>query len=58
MLALDPDDYDTLIDIGNYMAITGEHKIAEEYLVHAYSLHPTPYVASVIASLAAERKNK
>lgn len=58
MLALDPDDYDTLIDIGNYMAITGEHKIAEEYLAHAYSLHPTPYVASVIASLAAERKNK
>lgn len=58
MLTLDPDDYDTLIDIGNYMAITGENDKAADYLRHAYSLHPTPYVGALLASLATERKNK
>ena len=52
ILSLDPDNYDTLVMLGNWYAEHPSPSISPlTYLNHAYSLRPTPYVASLIESL-------
>ncbi len=48
ILAIDPDNYDTLIDLGNYYAGERQYDLARPYLENAYRLMPTPYVASML----------
>ena len=40
-----PDDYDTLLDLGNYYDATGDANRAVHYLTRAEDIRPTPYVA-------------
>lgn len=46
-----PDDYDTLLDLGNYYDATGDAGRAVHYLTRAEDIRPTPYVARRIADL-------
>lgn len=50
ILAIDPSDYDTLLNLGNYMAISGKEAEAREYLGRAEAIRPTPYVARSLAA--------
>lgn len=53
ILASYPDNYEALIAMGNWHAQNGQPQKALEYLDHAYSLRPTPYVARQIKLLSA-----
>lgn len=44
VLEISPDDYTTLLYLGNYYADTGDMDKARQYLSKAYGLRPTPYV--------------
>lgn len=48
ILANRPDQYDTLLDLGNCLWQTGQHADARTYLQRAYDLRPTPYVARLL----------
>ncbi|MCI5978038.1 MAG: tetratricopeptide repeat protein [Bacteroidales bacterium] len=48
ILRSDPDNLDTLLDLGNYYHALGRAADAEPYLRAAYRLHPTPYLASLL----------
>jgi tetratricopeptide (TPR) repeat protein len=51
ILTIAPDDYDTLIKLGNYYILTNDRTAALEYLKRAQSLRPTPYLSSEIEKL-------
>lgn len=61
ILSVNPDDYDALLTLGNQAVLqlpdaTGEQRQqlrtkAREWLQHAYSLRPTPYVASILKNI-------
>lgn len=53
-----PDSYDALIAIGNYMDLSGNTISAAEYLSRAQELRPTPFVASRLAALDRQAKNR
>jgi tetratricopeptide (TPR) repeat protein len=44
VLELYPDDYQTLINLGNVYLELGDESRAHDYLGRAYKLHPTPYL--------------
>jgi len=46
-----PDDYDTLLDLGNYYDTTGKPEPALRYLTRAEDIRPTPYVSKRINNL-------
>lgn len=50
ILALAPDHYRTLLDLGNLLLIQDKPDEAVPYLVRAYRLNPTPYVAELLRS--------
>lgn len=60
ILALDPDNYHSLLVLGNYYAdLIPQNRsdaeapvLARQYLSRAYAIKPTPYVKARIASLA------
>lgn len=49
--AVQPDNYDVLIEIGNYYALNDSPE-AIPYLKKAYALRPTPYLADLIKRLS------
>lgn len=49
ILALYPDDYDSLLYLGNYYVLTGRRGEAEPYLARALRVRPTPYVEALSA---------
>jgi tetratricopeptide (TPR) repeat protein len=54
ILALYPDDYNTLLTLGNYYAIKNARQEALPYLQRADSISPTPYVKELIKRLTAK----
>lgn len=48
ILNINPDNYDALLYVGNYLISIGERKEAMNYLQRAYSLRPTPYLKKII----------
>lgn len=52
ILAVHPEDYDTLLALGNYYAAAGNMRTARPYLELAQAKCPTPYVAKLLASSA------
>lgn len=44
VLEISPDDYTSLLYLGNYYADTGDTERVRHYLSQAYELRPTPYV--------------
>ncbi len=52
LLSLYPDDYDTLLILGNYYYIKGEKEPALSYLLQADSIKSTPYVRELVKSLS------
>lgn len=54
ILALEPDNYDALISLGNYARLEGRTDDARRYLSEAYRLHPTPYLARLTEALNAQ----
>lgn len=51
ILSLEPDDYLTLLCLGNYYVIHGNPEAARRYLSRAQAIHPTPYVARTLSTL-------
>lgn len=51
ILTIDPDNYLTLLKIGNYSDIVGNRTEATEYLQRAAKIRQTPFVAKRLASL-------
>lgn len=51
ILRIDPDHYDTLLNLGNYLIISGDQSNAQTYLERADKIKPTPYVTERLASL-------
>lgn len=49
-----PDDYDTVLDIANCLVARGRVVEARPWLRRAYGMHPTPYVASLLAGAEAD----
>ena len=49
VLALDPDNIPALLNLGNYYYQTGDPTRARPYLERAYTLRPTPYLATLLA---------
>lgn len=56
ILAVAPDDYDSLLSLGNYYYMEGHKEKALTYLKRANAIHPTPHVTSLIASLMPPRR--
>jgi len=56
IVEISPDDYDALLNLGNYYDLTGDTDLADKYLSKAQSLHATPFVASRIALLDGVKK--
>lgn len=54
IIEISPDDYDTLLKLGNYFNLIDEHSDALIYLSRAEAIRPTPYVARLIESLKAK----
>jgi tetratricopeptide (TPR) repeat protein len=50
ILEKNPDHYDTILDVGNYYESIGDHPRALPYLQHANTLHPSPYLNSLISN--------
>lgn len=48
ILDIAPDNYDTLLKLGNYYDLTGDRLQGRAYLDRAYEIYPTPFVASNI----------
>lgn len=48
ILAIDPRNYQTLLELGNYYMLTGDTTTARRYLQQAQDIHPTPYVARAL----------
>ena len=48
VIELYPDNYDTLLDLGNYYRLTCQGDLATAYLTRAYALRPTPYVERLL----------
>lgn len=44
ILDINPDDYDSLLTLGNYYRLNGTPAIGRPYLERAYSLRPTPHL--------------
>jgi cytochrome c-type biogenesis protein CcmH/NrfG len=44
VLELYPNDYQTLVNLGNVYLELGDESRAHDYLGRAYRLHPTPYL--------------
>lgn len=51
ILSLYPDNYQSLLYLGNLCASTGDSAGARRYLERAQALHPTPYVQATLDSL-------
>lgn len=51
ILAVVPDDYDSLLALGNFYYDSGEKEKGAGYLRRANEIHPTPYVTSLLASM-------
>lgn len=49
ILSLYPDDYDSLLYLGNYYVLSGRRAQAEPYLARALRVRPTPYVEALSA---------
>lgn len=49
ILAIDPEDYDTLLTLGNYYRLNGDSSQWRPFLERAYSLHPTPHLQQLLA---------
>lgn len=58
IIEIAPDNYDTLLKLGNYFDLKGNPTEALRYLTQAQKLHATPFVASRISRLAGNEKNK
>lgn len=58
LLSLYPDDYDTLLILGNYYYMKGEKEPALRYLGQADSIKSTPYVKDIILRLLPPRKHR
>lgn len=58
ILAVVPDDYDSLLALGNYYYMKEEKEKALSYLRRANGIHPTPYVTSLLASLQPDTRRK
>lgn len=48
ILAIAPDDYDTLLTLGNYYRLQGDTATAAPLLKRAYALHPTPHLQQIL----------
>lgn len=62
ILALDPDNYTALLELGNWHALRSDAgqpgaAMAAGYLGRAYSLRPTPHVEATLARLGYPREN-
>lgn len=56
ILAVEPDNYDVLLALGNWYAMNPDGvENGRVYLERAYSLHPTPYVAKLLEQNAVSR---
>lgn len=51
IIDIQPDNYDALLWLGNYMNLAGERDRAREYLSRAMALRPTPAVKAILESL-------
>lgn len=49
-LTFDPDNYTTLLELGNLLLIQDKPSEGLPYLVRAYRINPTPYVANILRS--------
>lgn len=56
ILAIDPSNYTTLLNLGNYCDITGDWLGAADYLRRAAEVRLTPYVAKKLAALDSVEK--
>lgn len=56
ILKTDPDNYDTLLDLGNYYMTEGDHSAARPYLEQACDMRPTPYVKALLEKCDAKGK--
>lgn len=52
ILSIEPDNYETLLCLGNYYAIAGVNSAARDYLTRADNLRSTPYITSLLAKLS------
>lgn len=57
ILTVDPDNYDTLLCLGNYFNISGNSAKALEYLRRAEAIRPTPYVTGLIAEITKSKEH-
>jgi tetratricopeptide (TPR) repeat protein len=48
ILQIDSDNYDALLNLGNYYTLAGQASEAETYLTRAHKLRPTPYVTELL----------
>lgn len=48
ILTILPDDYDTLLSLGNYYRLNGNPAEGRQYLERAYSLRPTPHLQHIL----------
>jgi len=48
ILAIDPDNYDSLLYLGNSLCISGNEVEGRELLARAAAIHPTPYLNSIL----------
>ncbi len=58
ILSVSPDNYLTLLKLGNYYANAGRKAEALEYLGHAAEVHATPYVDGRLAALDTVEKKQ
>lgn len=58
ILAVVPDDYDSLLALGNYYYMREEKEKALSYLRRANAIRPTPYVTSLLDSLLPDSRRK
>lgn len=49
ILAIDPDDYETLLTLGNYYRLNGDDSQWRPFLDRAYAIHPTPHLQQILA---------
>lgn len=49
ILLLDPQNYDTILDLANYYLSAGKRDEALPYFRRAYDIRPTPYIAKIVS---------
>jgi tetratricopeptide (TPR) repeat protein len=49
ILQINPYEYDTLVDLGNYYEVIGQHATACSFLTRAYAIRKTPYLKSLLS---------